>query len=456
MPQEILLIALANLIFFSKSLCMGYVSDDVPSANRQEKHPKWKYWLLVLEGHLKSRHMVKVDGKKVESLWPQMDHFIVTVLHTIVCCLIYTAFGSNHISFVAAILFSFNPINNQGSVWISGRGYVLSALGMLAAISAPTLGIPFLTLATYSNAGFLAPVALIGSDVSWLLWFMPAIWYFHSKRFRKNVADKIKQEMFYEDKRIHIQRVIIAIKTFAFYTTHALLPIKITFYHSYMQSMAGSGKEKARSLDRYFWLGIIMIGAILWRFTHHEWDLFNFGLLWWCVCIAPFTNFIRMQQEVAERYCYLPNVGLMLCLSIFLQDYPMAIPFFIGMYSMCLWDFMDAYKDDFYMTEISCMQSPNSWFCWHVKAMKRWDAKSYQEAFIYWTMALNISPNEFKLLINLSSTLMLSNHKDKGKEFFEKAKANVPRGQEKMAEDIFKQWGQISPDGKLATYPIVL
>ena len=134
---------------------------------------------IVLEGHLKSSM--------------QADHAITTVLHALVCVFIYTGFGASQVSFLAAILFAFNPINNQGSVWISGRGYVFSALGMTMAMSIPVIGPAFLVLATYSNAGFLAPIALIGSNHAWMLLFMPIVWGFHYKRFKKLQSHSLRQ-----------------------------------------------------------------------------------------------------------------------------------------------------------------------------------------------------------------------------------------------------------------------
>ena len=431
--QNICIILLVNILFYAKTICYKYVSDDIPSSQRKEDHPKWKYWLLVLEGHLKST--------------PQIDHFITTILHALVCVFIYTGFGATDISFLAALLFAFNPINNQGAVWISGRGYVLSALGMLLALTFPKIGLLWLLLATYSNAGFLAPIALIGSPHPWLLALAPLCWAFWFKNFRKNVAQKIDQEMYTHDKKIHPVKLVIAIKTFAFYLTHALIPIKTTFYHSYMQSMAGAGRAKAESMkDRFFWIGLVAIGLILWRFLTHEWDMVNFGLLWWCVCLAPFCNLMRMQQEISERYCYLPNVGLMIVLAYVLYGCPILIPAFIAMYATKTWFYIDYMQDDYYLVEGACLNSPDSWFAWHVRAMKRWDNQSYQEAVILWTMARLISPNEFKINFNLATALKLAKHEKEALMFLDLAQKHVPAGQEEQTSKLVEDWkkGQLA------------
>ena len=312
---------------------------------------------------------------------------------------------------------------------------------MTAAISIPYIAPFFLIVATYSNAGFLAPIALIGSDFSWMLLFMPFVWAIHYKRFKTNVAAKIKMEMFVEDRRIHPIKLVLFTKTFGFYFIHSLIPIKTTFYHSYMQAMAGTGKVKAYSFkDRFLYVGLAAIGFIIWRFTTQPWDMANFGLLWWSVCMAPFCNLFRLQQEIAERYCYLPNVGLMVFLATALQGFPALIPIWITMYCTKLWFYMEAYIDDYFMVEQACINSPDSWFAWHVRGMKRWENKAYQEAVILWTMARMISPKEFKLNFNIATALKLSGRHKEAQEVMDHAMKNVAAGQEAQTKVLYDDW----------------
>jgi hypothetical protein len=431
--EKIAIIVLTNFLFYAKTLTYKYCSDDIPSSQRP-KHPnKWMNFLLSIEGHLKVN--------------PFVDHLVTMVFHTFVCIFLYTGFGATDISFLAALYFAFNPINNQGSVWISGRGYVLSALGMLMAMTFPFLGPLFLVLATYSNAGFIAPIVFLGSPLIWFMWWMPLVWGLHFVRFKKNVVQKMNHEMFDEDKAIHPRKLILGVKTFSFYMVHALIPIKNTFYHSYMQSLSGCGKEKGYSLkDRFFWIGLVLIACIVWRFIAVPWDMVNFGLLWWCVCIAPFCNIVRMQQEIAERYAYLPNVGLMFALASMTAGNPYLMAGIIVMYATKMWFWMDAYQDDYYLVETSCINSPDAWFGWHVRGMRRWDQQSYQEAVIIWTMARLISPKEFKINFNLATALKMSGHHKEADQFLVIAGENIPKGQEAQVNELITNWkkGQLA------------
>lgn len=427
MFEKICIILLANILFYAKTLKYGYVSDDVPSSQRPKDPNKWIHAFWVLEGKLKST--------------PEIDHAITITLHSLVCVGIYIAFGCNSISFIASLLFSFNPINNQGAIWISGRGYVLSALGMVWSLALPMeMGGLMLLGATYSNAGFLMPVVLLGSSHPYLFVFVPLVWMFHVKRFRNNVIDKMKMEVFTEDAQIHPKKLILATKTFGFYLIHALIPIKTTFYHSLLESIAGCRAYKAYNLCRFFWVGVIGISAMLLYICTHKWDMVCFGILWWCVGISPFLNFYRMQQELGERYVYLPNVGLMFVLSQFISFSPYAQAGFIIMYATKMWFYAESYSDDFWMVECARMHSRDSWFAWHIAAMKRWEKQSFQEAVIFWVMAKQISPKEFKICYNLAAALKLSGHHKQSDELLLEAEANIPRGQEKMVGEIIDRF----------------
>ncbi len=254
MIERILIIFVVNLIFYFKTLRYKYSSDDIPVFNKSQelKYNWWNRLFWEVEGS------IRVNEQK--------DHAITMLIHALTCVFIYTGFGSTDVSFMAALLFSVNPITNQGSVWISGRGYVLPTMLLLLAMSIPLIGPAILILVAYFNIGFLAPLVLIVTKHSWMLLILPFAWLFHYKRFFFFVKDKASKEMFAEDKKIKIEKLILFTKTFGYYTTNALIPFKTTFYHSFLESAAGSRKHLSYSMKcRYFWLGLFyIIGIITW------------------------------------------------------------------------------------------------------------------------------------------------------------------------------------------------
>lgn len=419
MFEKICVILLVNFVFFFKTLCFKYSSDDIPVFRNPPKFKdNFQKVLFWLEGRYRSG--------------PQVDHALVMLTHALVCVFIYTGFGASDASFIAALLFAFNPANNQASVWISGRPYAMSALGMLTAMTFPYLSLIFLGIATYYNAGFFAPLVFFGHEYIWFVLLLPLLWGFHFKRFSRNVKHKIEKEMFTEDKAIKIEKLALATKTFGYYTMLAILPFKITFYHAFLQSLAGAGKEKGYTVkDRFFWIGFLFIVSIVCYWVLVPWNMVSFGLLWWCICIAPFLNLFRMSQEIAERYIYLPNVGLMFVLASAISFSPVLVAVFLSMYATRMWFVMDMYQDDYYLIEHSCLNSPNSWFAWHVRGMKRWETQSHQEALIIWTMARLISPKEFKINVNIATTLLQGGHHKESLQYLKIAEDNIPAGQEK-------------------------
>jgi hypothetical protein len=315
---------------------------------------------------------------------------------------------------------------------------------MTMAMTFPMIGPLLLLPVCYYISGFPLPIIFIASPFAWFLWFMPLVWLFNWKRFFSNVKQKVDSEMFYEDKQIKPEKLVLFTKTLGYYFVNGILPIKNTFYHSFLQSCAGAGKDKAYTMKcRWFWIGVAVLAMIGFYWTCRPWDISSFALLWWAFAIAPFCNAFRVHQEISERYMYLPNVGFMFFLATILMPYPWLAAFFVGGYVFKMWFYMDAYQDDFYLTEWASLASPDAWFGWHVKAMKRLDAKSHQEALIYWTMAKRISPTEFKVNVNLATILTMSAdpaHRAEGKKLLAVAEANIPRGQEVQAGKILDEW----------------
>jgi hypothetical protein len=425
--ERICIILLANFVFYFKTLRYKYSSDDIPVfiKSRELKYGWWKQLFWEVEGS------IRVNEQK--------DHALTMMLHALTCVFIYTGFGSTDVSFMAALLFSFNPITNQGSVWISGRGYVLPTMLLLMAMSIPWVGPAILILVAYFNIGFLAPLTLVGSEHWWMICFMPLIWMFHVKRFTHFVKDKASKEMFAEDKKIKPEKIVLFTKTFGYYLVNALIPFTTTFYHSFLESAAGSRKHISYSMKcKFFWIGLVAVLSIIAYWIFVPWNMISFGLLWWCMGIAPFCNAFRISQELSERYAYFPTVGLMVALASILP--PMAFVAFMAMYATKMWFWMDAYIDDFWLIETSKVHDKKSWFAWHISAMQRWEKKSYTEAMILWTMAKMLSPKEMKILLNLATALKMGGYHKEAEEYLKMAEDNIPEGQEEQAKEIFKNW----------------
>lgn len=321
MVSEIAWIVVVNFVLYFKTLRFKFMSDDLSVFSRQRVNPPkfknklhelWMKFTGTYKFYTKAPTFFKKDGKWMIAFpeTEEMEHLVTLLIHTLICIMIYFAFGANTVSFIASLLYSVNPINNQATMWPAGRGYALPILSLLTAMTIHYLAPIFLYFCSWYTIGFLAPLTLIGSDRWWLLLFMPVIWFLHSRKWTRAIGNKASQESFDEDKKFGFHKVIIFLKTYGFYFTLCLIPFRITFYHNYLQSMAGSMAEKAKRPDRYFLIGLVfLISGIVYSIL--SWDTLAWAWLAFTIGIAPYCNVVRANQEIAERFCALPNVFLM-------------------------------------------------------------------------------------------------------------------------------------------------
>ena len=427
MFEKICIIFLVNFIIYFRTLRYAPVSDDIPGIQHQRPFKnKWhKLYLQIFEG---AKYNIPYD------------HLITLLIHSLVCVFIYLSLGKNDISFIAALLFSVNPVNNQGSIWISGRSYAITALLMLMAMSLPAISPLFLFISTYNPVGFFAPLAFIGSKYWWLVFVGLACSFYHHKRFEAIVKERREHEAVAEDKKGFLYRLPIAVKTYGFYFILAIIPFRLAWYHNFLESLAGNelSRKKCYRKDKFFWVGISVISFFI-LYSLMGWDNISWGLFWFSICIAPYLNIIRMQQEIAERYIYLANVGLMFVLANVIINYPVVITAFLIMYAIRLWYYMPAYTDDYWLVEYSVMEDPRSWFGWHFRGHKMLERGGIREALNMFVMAKLLSPREFKVLFNIGVVLTIMDKKEEAKKFFELAEKNIVEGQEEQCKKLFEE-----------------
>lgn len=439
-------IVVVNLALYIKTLRYKFVSDDFscwknPPVAKNAWHRLWLQITGQMKFYARGIRFVWNNGKLYMAIIKseELEHLVALTLHILICIAIYFAFGASKVSFIASLLYSTNPVNNQGTVWPSGRGYAFPILFLLLSMSLPFLAPLCLFAGTWYTAGFLAPLALLGSPWwYYLIAFMPFIWYFHSRKFTTAVKNKQKMECYDEDRIVHPKKLILGVKTFGFYLLLCLVPFRITFYHNFLQSSAGSMRHKNYTLCQYFWIGLAgLIGMVVYAFTM-PWDTFIWAMLAFLITIAPFCNIVRANQEIAERFCALPNVFLMYALAQVITGYTPVVVGFLVFYATRTFFTLKLYKDEYFITECAVIEDPHAWWAWHCRAMKRWDTQSYKEALILWVMAKLLSPKEFKVLMNIATCLRLLKNDKEADEYLALAQANIVPGQEKDAAEYIE------------------
>ena len=427
---NIIILLTVTYLLYCRVFKYGYVSDDLLSEGRRTAKPSK---VALDERVWKS----STSGK------PKLDHAISMLVHAGGSIMIYIALGMNQISFAAALLFCANPINNQGAVWISGRHYAWCALMLMAAKALGWFGFPMMILATVHPTALFAPLGYIGSDQWYLICFLPLIWLFHYKSFKREVNTRRGNETVDFDKKFSWAKIIIAIKIYGWYFAICCIPWSLTWYHNFMQSGAGAGNElmakRSRKMDTPFWIGIVLIAFLIysaiWNWTPVAW-----GLLWYSCAIAPYLNLFRMQQEIAERYVYNANIGVMFMLACLFP--PILVALLLGFYIARLWSYLPAYTDDYWLIERGINEDTGAWYCWFVRGHKRWQQQAVREALNCWVMARMLSPHEFKILYNIAVVLKYLKQDAESLKMMNEAKTYVIKGQEKTAAHLFKEYAE--------------
>lgn len=433
--QRLIILLCLNVIFYTRTLKYRYVSDDIgnfkhPPKTKNQWHKAW-LWLI---GWYKAH--------------PRYDHLLTLVIHAINTCLIYLAFGHNDVSFVAASLFMVNPATKEGSVWISGRGYTLSLMGLLLVFVIPWLAPAWLFAAIWFGVGTFNPIILLVTKFWWAtVLFAPLVWWSQWKRQKAIYTQKRNIEAVDEDKKINLSKLILAIKTYGFYLALSIVPFRITFYHSFLQSCAGNEIMRGRAYtmkDKFFFFGILGLALTAASIG----TPYFFGLFWFFIAVAPFCNFVRINQEVTERFVYIPMAGIMYVLSQLIAPYPVLIAVFATMYAVKMWFTMPMFRDDYYILEHSVVEDSKAWYAWHMRALKRWDTQSYKEALIMWVMARLVSPKEFKLNMNIAMMLFMLHKPGEAEAFLKIAEQNIIPGQEERAKKTIE-------DTRNGTYGVI-
>lgn len=422
----ILIIILVNLLFYWRTLSYQGVCDDIPVFNSGTPIPKnspWTYFWYHLQ------------GRKYIS-W-KLAHWQVLAVHTINCILIYKAFGTNTVSFMAAMLMSLNPVNNQCSTWISGKGYAQSTTCALLMWMFPYFSIIPYLYSTYfcGPAILLFPLVFLFTKYWWLSSLvLLGIYREHRYIFNKsNPGSKFNQESNVELRAIAPRKLITLFKTLGYYFVNAILALRLGFYHKYMflHGVSAETNKESYKIDKYFFIGIIV--ALTALYTRH------IGLVWFCVTIGTWCNFISFNQTIANRYIYLPNIGLMLLLSSLIN--PLIFFMLLTYYATKLVHFLPFYKNEYWAIEHSCWEQPEFFYPWQNRSVHCFQNNNFHVALGNMIKASELRPNDWKITYNLVQIYLLLGNLGAAKEMYKKAQECKIDGREQAINHLMTRLG---------------
>lgn len=423
MLNQILLIVLINLVVYFRTFKYGWVSDDILSSsfNKPDFKPpknKFKYFWL----HLRGTYLENTDIARAINI----------VVHTINCLLIWWVFGHNNVSFLASILFAINPINTQGgSIWVSGKSYSISTMLALLMFVMPILSPLWYYLCSFfSGNALLSPLYFMETPYP-VYAFLPFIMGLFLRRVIATKMDVKAQTFNNEMSQIYPRKLILAVKTYGYYVRQCLYPVNLGLYHSFIWGV-GVNKtynKKCYALNKDFWAGILTIVASI-VFMYFDKSSAKLGLFWFIINVFMWLNLITIQQQIAERYLYLPNVGMMFFLACLIINYPIVITVFIVFYLTRLWWYMPAYINDYWHMLYNVCEDKYAHYPWCELAMKYFSDNNFTAAYTMWCEAHHRSPFDFKPLFNISTMLIVMGRFDEARDFLENAANNMYEGTE--------------------------
>ena len=386
---KLLVIILATLLIYRKTVYYGYIIDDIQVATHIRPRGFWRnlWWQIKGGAYTNSR----------------VEHTITLLLHTINSCLIFLAFGRTGIAFLASLLFALNPANTQASVWLSGKVYSAAVTMLLLGIWFKWLFPIFYLMGTFFSLNIvLAPLLFLFLQPWFMALMVGFVFIKHKNRLVKEPTRRYNQSTPWMQE-LSLRKLIICIKTYGYYFKLGVFPTKLGMCHTYLHVFGLSKRETEQwySLDKYFWLGIAVGIATIASVFFHQW-----GLVWFTILIAQWCNLMVLNHPICERYLYLPNIGLMLFLSSFLLSLPygtyLAVAY-LTYYAVRLSAFLPAYENNLEYFKSNSENFPDIAIPYNQYALELIRFGNPMSAVDNFMKGLYYRPNDFRCNFNLAN-----------------------------------------------------
>jgi len=339
----IILLALITFGVFANTLHGDFLIDDKSSILDNERiHDIKRYFSKDFKiGHAVLYEALRAFHWHIAQEDPFYYHLFNILFHIICVLLIYVLcnelFHSRTLSFLSSLIFAVHPIHTEAVSWISGGHYVFSSVFFIASMlfyikSDKTvinliLSIVFFVLCFLSgNSAATLPIMFILFDLFLreksalrssfnrlrmiiLLSVIPVsaliVWIFFVNR------NKLLHLIFYYR---GFRYLIVAAKALVYYLKILYLPLARGLYHPFAFDTA----EVANISPAFFLsLAIVIISAFAFFKCRKSLKPVSFGIMWFFVAFAPYSNVVPICNIISERYLYLASAGFAIILACF-------------------------------------------------------------------------------------------------------------------------------------------
>ncbi len=424
----------------------GFVSDDIEGLqNYDGKLKKFDY------GHLNKWLLYKIFEKS-----PRRNHLFSIILHNANVILLFSfliTFLPIKLAFYTSILFAIHPVCVQSVAWISGRGYPIGLFfGLLGFnLVAITSGIGYFWAGNGLNSVFLALLVIIYGSLYYISvnaqfallatfilqayfgnYFLVIIGAIISLVAGLGIIKEVislRTNVFKEQNLAHStkfkpQKLIVAIKSFAYYTRLCFFPKRMGLYHTFEYHYT----DKTEKEDKWFWLGFIILMVFIAGFWFGDYTI-KFAILWYFAYIFIFLNWITIHQFVSERYVYIANIGICLLIARLVwsldarlfSDMPVLFSLISGLYLMRTWVHLPTYNEEISFYQSNVWNFPDSEVAFGNLGVTYMKCKLIGSAMDMWQIALKINPNYDVAHYNTHSILKQVGNFIEARDYLKKA-----------------------------------
>ncbi|MDD5291854.1 MAG: tetratricopeptide repeat protein [Candidatus Omnitrophica bacterium] len=264
---------------------------------------------------------------------PFCYHLFNVLVHTGCVILLFILcgilFNNKTLSFLSSFIFAVHPIHTEAVSWISGGHYAFSGLFYIAAfifyvksfnsIRNLCLCVLFFVLCLFSgNACATLPFMFILYDL-----------FFRGEGKERVACRRIRIAFlssifilaiiflaaFFISKNDFMHKIfyfrgfnylIVAAKAFVYYLKILYLPVQRGLYHPFAFNTTHI-QDVSPAL--FYSLVILLIAG--WSFFkfRRSFKPLSFGVMWFFLTYAPYSNIVPMCNIISERYLYLPSLG---------------------------------------------------------------------------------------------------------------------------------------------------
>lgn len=432
--NEILTLYAVAALLFSRVLRCGYCVDDVVLASWfKERKPK-----SLKEFRIKNRILYTLYGAGMLRN-PREEHALNLAIHFVNSCLILKA-----TSFMPALLFLVSPVNNQLAIWINGRRYAISILLALLAWNFPHLFLPAYALASWLHISAVAlPVMFLAAGHWPLVLLGGALFVLCGWKRARSIFLFRKSEYFTNETYLLAPRkAIIYIKSLGWYFCHTIFPNKPLMYHEFLYHYNTNleAKKKAYSINFDFVKGLAVLAFIVFEIIAHH----NLWAVWWLVFISQYCGVVTVTMNVADRYCSLAGIGLMVILCQYLNLIPspyreMAYTALMTFYVTRYQPLFKAYRSihDFYNYHFHIQ--PDGVYARFYQADRFMAMKRPLMAYAVLREGLFYRPKEFKLIMKMALLCLDLRKYEDALKFIAEAEKYIPLGEEEKAAEMFTE-----------------